>query len=255
MKSIILSLLLLLPVTSMAWGPKGHDIVASIAESHLSRKAQKRIERCLDGRSMVHVANWMDNASHTAEYAHTKTWHYCNIDEEEQSYAASRKEAAGDVVVAIESIAARLKSGELTAEEERDELMMLIHLVGDLHSPMHAGHKCDLGGNRVSVRFFGQSTNLHSAWDSDIIEAAHKWSYTEWREAINRADKSTKREIVAGSPREWVEQSVALAAEIYRHTPPGTNISYDYIAHFTPIIEQQLLRGGLRLAALLEEIY
>lgn len=241
--------------TCFAWGPKGHDTVAYIAEQQLSRRTKKHVEMLLGNKSMVYVANWLDNASHTTEYAHTKTWHYCNVDSNEESYAASAKESRGDVVTAINTIVAQLKSGELSADEERIGIMMLIHLVGDMHCPMHAGHKDDRGGNGTKVKFFGKHTNLHSVWDSDIVEGAHKWSYTEWQEQIDRLNRKEIATIQHGTPDGWIEQTVELAADIYTNTPAGTNISYDYVHQYAPVIEQQLLYGGLRLAALLEEIY
>lgn len=252
---IFITLVSLIPTLSLAWGPKGHDVVAYVAEQHLSRRAQRHIEQLLDGHSMVYVANWMDNASHTPEYAHTKTWHYCNVDPDEQSYANSRKEEAGDVVTAINNIVERLKSGELTTDEERVELMMLIHLVGDMHCPMHAGRKSDRGGNGTMVEYFGRRRNLHSVWDSEVIESAHRWGYTEWQEQIDRASRREQKAIVRGTPNDWIEETVALADDIYYRSTTGENLSYDYVAHYAPIIEQQLLKGGLRLAAILEEIY
>lgn len=252
---IFITLVSLIPALSLAWGPKGHDIVAYVAEQHLSHRAQERIEAVLDGCSMVYVANWLDNASHTPEYAYTKTWHYCNVDPEEQSYAASRKEESGDVVVAINGIVERLKSGELSHDEERVELMMLIHLVGDMHCPMHAGRKSDRGGNDTQVEYFGRRRNLHSVWDSEVIESAHRWSYTEWCEQIDRLSRHERNRIVEGTPNDWIEETVALANDIYTRSTTGENLSYDYVAYYTPIIEQQLLNGGLRLAAILEDIY
>lgn len=252
---IALILTLSISLSASAWGPKGHDVVACIAENHLSKRALKRITKVLDGKSMVYVANWLDNASHTPEYAYTKTWHYVNVEPSEGSYAESQREPKGDVVTAVNSIVERLKSGELTAEQEHDELMMLIHLVGDLHCPMHAGHKSDRGGNGTQVKFFGKSKKLHSVWDSEIVESAHKWSYTEWQEQIDRLNRKECRAIVQGTPNDWVEECVAIADDIYRNSTTGDNLSYDYVAQYTPVVEQQLLKGGLRLAALLEEIY
>ncbi|MBR5133220.1 MAG: S1/P1 nuclease [Alistipes sp.] len=253
----LLTLLTSLCVTfsAFAWGQKGHDVVACIAEHNLSKSALKRITALLDGHSMVYVANWMDNASHTPEYEYTKTWHYVNVDPAEQTYANSQKEAKGDVVVAINNIISRIKSGELTEAEERVELMMLIHLVGDMHSPLHAGHKSDRGGNGTKVKYFGQQKKLHSLWDSDIVESVHRWSYSEWCEQLNILSPKAKRAIVQGTPNDWIEESVLLAADIYAASTTGENLSYDYVAHYTPIVEQQLLIGGLRLAAILEKLY
>ena len=118
---------------------------------------------------------------------------------------------------------------------------MLIHLVGDMHCPMHLGRLSDLGGNKRPVRFFGRDTNLHSVWDTNIPEAVHKWSYSEWQQQIDRlTDEEAAHEI---------------CKEIYGFTPEGTDISYDYLFKYTPVVERQFLRGGHRLARLLNEIY
>lgn len=252
---ITLILTILIPISSLAWGPKGHDIVAYIAEQHLSKRAKRNVEQVLGGYSMVYVANWMDNASHTEEYDYTKTWHYVNVDHQEGSYAHSKKEPKGDVVVAINNIVKRLKCEELTPEEERVQLMMLIHLVGDMHCPMHAGHKSDRGGNNTKVKFFGKQQKLHTVWDSLIVEAAHSWSYTEWQREIDRVDRKTEKRIMQGTPNNWIEECVLLADDVYTRSTKSGNLSYDYVAHYAPTIEQQLLKAGIRLAKLLEEIY
>lgn len=256
MKRITLLLLLLcISISASAWGPKGHDAVAYIAEKHLSKKTRKKVQEVLDGHSLVYYANWMDNASHTDEYAHTKTWHYVNVDANEESYAASVKEPKGDVVTAINDIVAALKSGELTLEEEQSNLKMLIHLVGDMHCPMHAGYKSDRGGNGTQVKYFGSSKKLHSVWDSEIVESAHRWSYQEWQEQVDRASKKEVRAMAQGTPNDWIEETVVLSRNVYENSPRGVNLSYDYVAMYAPIIEEQFLKGGIRLAKLLEEIY
>lgn len=249
-------LICLSAVTSVfGWGQKGHDTVAYIAENHLSPEVASKVTSLLDGHSLVYYSNWLDNASHTPEYAYTATWHYVNVDEDEGTYAASVKEPNGDVVVAINDIVARLKKGGLSPEQEKLDLMMLIHLVGDLHCPMHAGHKCDRGGNDIQVKYFYSNAKLHGVWDTKIVESAHNWSYSEWQYQIDRATPEQIAAIVAGAPEEWVEETVALSSQIYKDSPAGVSISYDYISKYTPVIEEQFLKGGLRLASLLESIY
>lgn len=256
MRKIVLTILTaLIPAMTFAWGPMGHDTVAYIAEKHLSKKTLKKVTEILDGHSLVYVANWMDNASHTKEYDYTKTWHYVNVDPTEESYAASEKAKTGDVVTAINLIVENLKSGELSAEEEQAQLMMLIHLVGDMHCPMHAGYKYDRGGNGTEVKFFNKNRKLHSVWDSEIVESAHKWSYSEWQYQVDRATPKQQKAIAQGTPNDWIEETVVLARTVYNESPKNTNLSYDYVARFAPIIEEQFLKGGIRLAKLLEEIY
>ena len=251
----VVFLAMAIPAMAFAWGAKGHDIVARVAEENLSKRTLRTVEQVLGGHSMVYVANWMDNASHTEEYAYTKTWHYVNVDPNEGSYHNSAKEAKGDVVVAIDSIVANLKSGELAPEEERAQLMMLIHLVGDMHCPMHAGHKSDRGGNGTKVKYFNSQKKLHSVWDSNIIESAHRWSHSEWQEQIDRVGRKQKRAMAQGRPVDWIEECVTLAADVYARSTTGENLSYDYVAYYAPVIEEQLLKAGVRLATLLEEIY
>ena len=246
---------MLAPTLASAWGQKGHDVVAYIAEKHLSKRTLKRVTEVLDGNSLVYVANWMDNASHTDEYAYTKTWHYVNVDPDEGSYNNSTKATSGDVVTAINGIVDRIKSGTLTAEQERAELMMLIHLVGDMHCPMHAGMKSDRGGNGTKVKYFGKQRNLHSVWDSEIVESAHRWSYSEWQQQVDRASHKEQKAIAQGCPNDWIEETVLLARDIYATSSTGENLSYDYVAHYAPVVEQQLLKGGIRLAKILEELY
>ena len=254
-KVLLIIMTALIPAMTLAWGPKGHDTVAYIAEKHLSKKTLQKVTAILDGHSLVYVANWMDNASHSDEYAYTKTWHYVNVDPNEGTYANSAKESAGDAVTAINRIVENLKSGELSAEEEKAQLMMLIHIVGDIHCPMHAGHKRDRGGNGTKVKFFGNQKKLHSVWDSEIVESAHKWSYSEWQYQVDRATPKQEKVYMQGTPNDWIEETVVLANTIYESASEVDNMSYDYVAEFAPFIEEQFLKGGIRLAKILEEIY
>jgi hypothetical protein len=248
------ALLIFATLESFGWGQKGHDIVAYIAECNLTPKAYKRVVAALEGHSPVYYANWLDGASHTPEYAYTKTWHYANVDEG-KSYATQPRNPKGDVVQAVTEIVTQLKSGGLSPEQESVNLRMLIHLVGDMHCPMHAGRLTDRGGNGVRVKYFGKMKNLHSVWDSELVESAHRWGYTEWQREIDHLTKSQKQDITVGSPLDWFEQTHAAAVEVYAHTPEGASLSYDYVTRFAPMVEEQLLRGGVRLAYLLNEIY
>ena len=134
-------------------------------------------------------------------------------------------------------------------------LRMLIHLVGDMHQPMHLGHLSDLGGNLHKINFFKRDNNLHSVWDNSIVESAHKWSYTEWQSQIDRVSEVERTRLIAGDIDDWAKETYMIASKIYEATPIGSNISYDYVAEWTPVIEQQFLKGGLRLAHLLNIIY
>lgn len=248
---ILLALGMMSALTAYPWGQKGHDTVAYIAECHLSPEAKAAAEELLDGRSIVYYANWLDNASHTPEYSFSKTWHYKNIDEDE-TFETAKINEKGDIVTALEKQIAVLRDTTLSKEERSLALKMTVHLLGDIHQPMHLGHASDLGGNRWEVRYFKNPTNLHSVWDSKIVESAHKWSYSEWQQQIDRADTAQIAEILnLSTPQDWAKETYMISKEIYEKTPQDFNIEYNYIAEWTPLIEQQFLKGGLRLAEVL----
>lgn len=250
---ILLSFVVLAPQNIFAWGKKGHDVICYIAECNLKKSTLAKVTEVLDGRSMVYYSSWLDSASHTPEYDYTKEWHYLNIDKGE-SAATQKRSKKGDVVMATEQLVSQLKSGELSHKEESTALKMLIHLVGDLHQPMHLGRKDDRGGNDVPVVYFVESTSLHSLWDYHLVMGAHEWSYTEWQSQIDRG-LVDEREIVAGSYGDWADATHEIAKEIYRDTPAETRVFYDYQDKYTPVVEQQFLYAGLRLASILNDIY
>ena len=254
--NILLSLFISsIPLSSFGWGQKGHDVTAFIAENHLTPSTYQTVTDLLDGKSIVYWANWLDNASHTPEYAYSKTWHYKNIDDGVKFEEAPLLES-GDVIRAIYQQVEVLKNAAASKPEKQLALKILVHLMGDLHQPMHMGHASDLGGNRCTVAYFGRDTNLHSAWDSSLPEAAHKWTYTEWQNQIDRASEQETIEILNnGTPEKWGKETFELCKQVYDATPEGYNISYDYISDWTPSIENQLLKGGLRLADVLNSIY
>lgn len=251
---LLIPLMALTALSALAWGQKGHDTTAFIAEQHLTPKAKAAVNDILSGRSMVYWANWLDNASHTPEYAYTKTWHYKNVDDGVR-YEEAPANPAGDAVTAIKAQIETLSNPKSSAEDRELAMKILVHVVGDLHQPMHLGHATDLGGNRVKVKFFGCDANLHGVWDSDILESGHKWSYSEWQNQIDRVSDEEIESFVSGTVDDWAKETVAIAGQVYRMTPESTNLSYNEVAYWTPTIELQLLRGGLRLAHILNSLY
>lgn len=241
-------------LSALAWGQKGHDTVAAIAERHFTAATADSVAAILDGMSPVYWANWLDNASHTPDYAYTKTWHYKNIDAG-VPYDSVAPAPTGDAVTAIREQIAVLSSPASSKAQKTLAMKILIHVVGDLHQPMHLGHASDKGGNTVQVRFFNDGTNLHSAWDSRIPNAAHSWTFTEWADQLDRLSADSAAAEAAGNVDDWARQTAAIATDVYNYFPTGSRISYNQIAYWTPTVERQLLRGGLRLARILNAIY
>lgn len=258
--SVFFMLLCSLPV--FGWGAKGHDIVASIAEQHLKPCTKRALNKILDGRSLVYYSSWMDNVQNSPYwkdgYDATKTWHYANIDKGE-TYQSMPKNPKGDVVTALDSLTREFRKHRSVMSDSLkiDYIRMIVHLVGDLHCPMHAGHLSDLGGNRVQVKWFGQQTNLHSVWDSKMIESARKWSYTEWMEQIDRADRKERKNIAKGTFEDWLIETAACASVIYDYVGnlSEPNLSYQFVYDFSPMLEERLAVAGYRLAAVLNSLF
>ena len=247
--------LMLASLSAFAWSQKGHDTTAAIAERHLSCKAKATIDSILDGRSIIYWSNWLDNASHTPEYAYTKTWHYKNIDAD-QSWESAPVNPDGDIVTAINEQVELLKNhSSLDRTQSRLALIILVQLMGDLHQPMHLGHASDLGGNRWNVKYFGRNIPLHTVWDSNLVESGHKWSYTEYADQIDRLSPEQVDTIVAGTPNDWGRETFYICTDVYNQTPVDANLSYDYVAQWTPVVETQILRAGRRLAKVLNTVF
>lgn len=241
-------------MSAFAWSQKGHDTVAFIAENHFTQATADSVAALLDGKSPVYWANWLDNASHTPAYAYTKTWHYKNIDEG-VAYEDAPLNEKGDVVRAVCEQVEILKSPVSTRDQKVLAFKILIHCVGDMHQPMHMGHLSDLGGNQTKVRFFNRDANLHGIWDGSIMNSGHAWTYTEWREQLDRLTPEQEAAEIQGTVDDWGRQTHAIATRVYDKMKPGISVSYNEVAEWTPVIEQQVLRGGLRLAHLLNGIY
>lgn len=247
--------LMAVSLQSWAWSQKGHDVTAHVAERHLTPATRAAVSKFFDGKSLVYWANWLDNASHTAPYAYSKTWHYKNVDAD-KTYETMPKNPNGDVIDAIRYNIGVL--GDSTVNDPAAQalaLKMLVHLVGDMHQPMHMGHLSDLGGNRVKVKFFGRDNNLHAVWDGSIVESAHKWSYSEWADQLDRLPEEQEVVVIGGNIDDWAKHSLGYAATIYNETPEGTSLSYNEVARWAPVVEEQLLSGGLRLAHILNSIF
>lgn len=243
-----------------AWGLKGHDVIACIAEHHLTEKAKENIDKILGGKSMIYYSSWIDNVQNSPYwingYDRTNTWHYFNVDEGFTPHTMPRN-PKGDVVSALNMIIDSLGNyqDELSDSVKIDYLRMLIHFVGDMHCPMHVGHLSDKGGHGVRIKWFGQNTNLHTLWDTKLVESVHAWSYTEWQQNLDRCTQEEFDEMSAGTPEDWLIETWHITVGIYEYTKPEENYSYKYMYDYAPVVERQFLVAGYRLAALLNKIF
>lgn len=250
-------LFLYLPFSGMAWGALGHRIIGQVADSYLTKNAKKEIFKILGNESIAMTSNWADFIKSDPAYSYLNPWHYINLkaglaEQELKAYLAT--DTVTDAYTRINWLTAQLKNKELDQENKVLYLRMLIHLVGDIHQPLHTGRFEDLGGNRIRVTWFKDSVNLHQVWDERLIDF-QQLSYTEYASAINFTTKEQRKKWEAEPVSEWVWQSYQHAEKIYSDIKPNERLSYQYNFKFVATVNQQLLKGGFHLACLLNEIF
>lgn len=256
MKTYVLFFLLLplcLPVKADDWGRKGHRTTAAIAEQYLSRKARRTINKLLGRESLAVVSTYGDEIKSIPEMRKYGSWHYVNI-APGMSYDESEKNPDGDLVAAIRTCKEKLNAETTSREDQIFYLKMLVHFVGDLHQPLHTGHAEDKGGNDINVEWFGEETNLHSVWDSRILES-YGMSYTELTENYGFETKERYKEYAAGGLLDWFNESQQLVKSVYDSAKDGDRLSYAYMEEHKDTVFLQLEKGGIRLAAMLNEIF
>jgi hypothetical protein len=235
---------------AFSWGQTGHRVIGQIAEYHLSKKAKKKIENILGGQSIAMVSNFMDEIKSEPKYDSLGPWHYCTIPDGEKYTGAP---AEGDIIEAINTYISILESGNITMEEEAFALKCLIHLIGDIHQPLHVGNGTDKGGNDVRVTYFWQSSNLHRVWDTGIIDGKNL-SYTEYVAWIDRAAQSQIDQWQNDGIMVWAQESMSYRPQVY-NLPEDKKINYRYDYDNIATVNLRLLQAGIRLAGILGEIY
>ena len=252
MKKIIILLLFTVCYAHVnAWGPTGHRTTGWIADKYLNKKARKEIERILGGQSLAMASTWMDEIRSDSAYDYTADWHWVTL-QDGQTYEQSEKNPKGDIIQALEKIMTELKSKTLTPEEETKRLKMLIHLIGDIHQPLHVGGGSDRGGNDVRISWFRNESNLHRVWDSEMIDDT-KLSYSELGQSL---DKPTPAQLTGwqnSSVKDWAYESMAYRKQVYDYG--NGKLGYQYSYKYFHIVRYRLLQSGIRLASVLNEIY
>jgi hypothetical protein len=246
-----------LPVYASAWGLTGHRVVGQVADYYLTSKARKAVKAVLGNEDLAMASNWPDFIKSDTSYNYLGSWHYVNLPEglDQQGvfqFLDSSKEA--NVYNKIPEMIAILKNKQSSGEQKKMAMRILIHLVGDLHQPMHTARKDDLGGNKVNVTWFGQKSNLHRVWDEGLVEY-QQLSYTEYANAINHPTKDQFKLWSHTSLKEDVYESYLNCNKIYAKTKPEDKLSYRYNFDFIDMVNESLLKGGIRLAEIINQIY
>lgn len=255
MKQFLLFLLLaILPVNAYSWGMLGHYISGDVTDRYLTRSAKEKVTALLSNATVAQMSAWGDFVRSDPDFKDKDDWHYTNF-ETELSKESFRKEALrqdqGQLIYRI----GRLINNLTINPNDTVSLKLLIHFIQDLHCPMHLARPSDKGGNTVQITWFGQSTNLHSLWDSRLIDA-QKMSYTEYGDFLYRTVTPGISFISyeEGMEIEWAWDCYQITEQIYGDYSK-TGRHYEYMFLYKNVWEKCLAAAGVHLAAVLNKLY
>lgn len=246
-------ILVLLPTAVQAWGGQGHQVVANLAQAQLSAKAKLAVERLLalePGQTLASISTWADEHRNPA----TAAWHYINFPKNSCSYSAERDCPDGQCMVAAIDRQRDILASNATDEVLLRALKYLVHLVADVHQPLHAGYGEDRGGNSYQLRAFMRGTNLHAFWDSGLIRALDQDAEVMTaRLAPSNASPARSKEMERAGGTFNAAQAAEESCRIVGQPGfyPGRLVDQAYVQRFTPIMEQRLQLAGARLAGLI----
>jgi len=236
----------------ISWGRTGHNVIGRIAANHLTGKAKAGVAALLGTETLADVASWADdNRDRT-----TASWHFINVETGLSFEDFKQQVTAGTNVYTVLVKEEGILADEKASREDRaTALKYIVHFVGDIHQPMHVSRAEDKGGNTIQVQYDGQGTNLHSLWDTRMLEHA---GLNEDQLAQN-FDKATPAQIKKwqSDPQiNWAWESYQISSQLYSEIEKnGTTIDDAYYQAHMPIVENRIEKAGIRLAGLLNEIF
>eukprot|EP00013_Stygamoeba_regulata_P023470 CAMPEP_0177661762 /NCGR_PEP_ID=MMETSP0447-20121125/18883_1 /TAXON_ID=0 /ORGANISM="Stygamoeba regulata, Strain BSH-02190019" /LENGTH=299 /DNA_ID=CAMNT_0019167189 /DNA_START=217 /DNA_END=1116 /DNA_ORIENTATION=- len=274
------------------WGADGHDATAAVATGLLSEKAAAAVKDILGG-DMESVANWADHVKYEKEWKWSEGLHYINTPDWVCTFEYSR-DCANDACVAgaILNFTRQLGDSATSVEDKATALKFVVHFLGDIHQPLHVGFTSDEGGNTYKGTFLSNACNLHEVWDEGILERTLAANFSgsldkyvssllasvangpfsqdvaAWRScssaaAASRIARSTERRAKDDNtvcPDDWAAESIAAACKFaYRDQNgnkigDGFDLGDDYYAFTADTVDEQIAKGGVRLANVLNAI-
>lgn len=240
----------------MAWGQTGHRVTGAIADELINDHTRKHIHAILGKESLARGATWPDEMRSNQSTFWQKTaspWHYVTVPKG-KTYQQVGAPKQGDSVTALEKFTATLQNSHASMADKQLALRFIVHIIGDLHQPLHAGNGTDRGGNDRKVTFFYNPSNLHRVWDSGLIDG-QQLSYTEWtRWLLDDLTLAQRKQWHSTEPKNWIAESVAIRPTVY--PPQGEDeLSWDYTYQHKPIVKRRLLQGGVRIADYLDSVF
>jgi len=233
-------------------------VIARIAQQHLDAKARGRLRFYFGrGLQLADQAMWADQLR--GQRPETAPWHYINIPPQATSLKAKRDCPGADCVTAkIREFVGIARLAVRGKDQVADAARFVIHLTADLHQPLHAGHVEDRGGNGIRVKFRGEDKNLHQVWDSGILSLSGEDEMALADRLSAQITPEKKKEWLRGQTADWAWESHLAAVRVaYGALPAGEpkTLDEEYVRQARAVVEEQLVKAGVRLADLLNQTW
>lgn len=232
---------------TFAWGKKGHLMVAEAAFNSLDAATKKQVLYYLDGMTIQQAAIWMDEVSQQPGYGYMKTYHYVNFGRNEK---VGLKQGNNIIFILDKTIRELQNKQHLSKTQIKTKLLLLFHLVGDIHQPLHVGYGYDKGGNKTQVFYKNQGTNLHAFWDSGIIR--HQRINLKDCLSANPFSANERNNLQKINVLAWAQESNSLLNHCYNYNKP--KVTQKYVDNSAVVIKTQIAKAGIRLAAVLKTV-
>jgi hypothetical protein len=237
-----------------AWGQTGHRVTGSIAEQYLTHQAKAAIAQILPNESLAEASTYADEMRSNPDQYWQKIagpFHYVTVPVG-KNYVEVGAPEQGDSYSALADFTKTLKDPTASPADKQLALRFAVHIIGDLHQPLHAGNGKDRGGNDVKLEFFREDSNLHRVWDSGLLDQ-RDLSYSEWSRWLS--SKITPQQAQAWmttDPLVYIEESAKIRDQIY---PEGDELSWNYLYNHIDTATLRLQQGGVRIAAYLNDVF
>ena len=246
-----------LPFCSFAWSLEGHRVCGEIASRHLTKKTALTVSSILGNESIAMASNWADFVKSDTSFRYLESWHYIDIKDSLDNVAVKallQNDTATDAYTKINFLSSQLKEKNLSHDKQVMYLKLLIHIVEDIHQPLHAIDRAR-GGNDIKVMWFNEASNLHRVWDGDLIHS-QDLSYTEYANALDHATKEQITKWQSTPLSQWIFDSYTIGEQLVNEIKqPDQKLSYRYNFDHLATLNQQLLTGGIHLAKVLNDIF
>ena len=248
------------PAPARAWGPLGHRMAGQIAADRLTPNARKAVADLLGpGESLSSVSTWADEVRRDRK--ESATWHYVNVPIGEAGYHKKYEDPKGGVVSKVQDFQAILKDPSRPRVERQEALKFLAHFLQDMHQPVHVGHRDDRGGNDLQVQYFEKGSNLHSVWDSGLLQHADRKQADYLRDLEGRITPELAEQWSRGTVEDWANESHKAARAAYlvpgtdKQLKKGAKIGQAYYDANLSTAELRVEQAGVRLAKVLNDIF